>query len=77
MEYTEKLSDIPSRGEKSAAAKAAEGFKQVKYILIVGNTSHKQVKAHPALRGITEKDHVSVRIETTGGIEQKQSALTV
>jgi hypothetical protein len=77
IEYTEKLSDIPSRGEKSAVAKAAEGSKPVKCILIEGNTSHKQVKAHHALRGITEKDHVSAQIETTGGIEQKQSALTV
>lgn len=77
IEYTEKLSDIPSRGEKSAAAKAAEGFKPVMCILTIGNTSHKQVKAHTALRGITENDHVLVRIETTGGIEQKQSALTV
>ena len=30
IEYTEKLSDAPSRGEKSVAAKAAEGICQPK-----------------------------------------------
>jgi hypothetical protein len=35
MEYTEKLSDTPSRGEKSVAAKAAEGVFPV-YIALIG-----------------------------------------
>src|SRR5271156_2144920 len=63
VEYTEKFSDIPSRGENSAAAKAAEG-KQV----------HRQETKIIKLRGVSDE---SLSSDFRAGSEgMKGSALT-
>ena len=63
MEYNEKHSDIPSRGENSAAAKAAEG-KQVQ----------RQETKTTKLRGLS--DECSSNGFMTGNEGMKGSALT-
>jgi hypothetical protein len=63
VEYTEKFSDIPSRGENSAAAKAAEG-KQVQ----------RQETKTTKLRGVSDECPSNGFI--TGNEGMKGSALT-
>ena len=64
VEYTEKLADVPSRGENSVAAKAADG----------GKTSYRPDAKVNKLRGVSNEASRGIIIGTD---EMKQGALAV
>jgi len=75
VEYTEKPGDAPSRGEKSAAAKAADGISTSYSYLTIVNVSERLEKKVDRSMGISKETPLNGL--DLGAKDIKQGMLTV